>query len=146
VVNGPEQSQESVTAAGGEQGRGGGGGSRRAWDRGSYRGTGEVDRDWGNCWSNPHFMQGTSTRPAAGPKESPRVRPQEDPPPTRDGDGKGAGARTLCLGDKWKISNRFQILFATGDRPAERLLRERNGSISRNFLHFSIKLTLGRGQ
>lgn len=73
--------------------------------------------------------------------------PRKTPPLTRDGDSKGASAGTLCLGDKWKISNRFQILFATGDRPVERLLRQRNGSISRNFfLHFSIKLTLGRGQ
>lgn len=47
-------------------------------------------------------------------------------------------------GDKWKISNRVQIFFATRTPLAGRLLGNRNGSISRNFLHFSIKLTLGR--
>lgn len=81
VGNGPEQSQELVTAATtpqlGGQGRAGGGGSRGAWERGSYRGAGEVDRDWGNCWSNPHFMQGTSTRPAAGLHGA---RAQREPP------------------------------------------------------------------
>lgn len=81
VVNGPEQSQESVTAATapqqGQQGRAGGGGSRGTWGQGSYGGTGEVDGGWGNFWRNPHFMQGTATRPAAG---LPGARAPAEPP------------------------------------------------------------------
>lgn len=73
MVNGPEQSQESVTAAptpqlGGEEGGPSGGGSGRTRERGSYGDTEEVERGrsgGGELLERPHFMQGTPTRPAA---------------------------------------------------------------------------------
>lgn len=46
---------------------------------------------------------------------------------------------------KGKISCAVLISFATGHLPVGRLLRNTNGSISRNFLHVSSKLTLGGG-
>lgn len=42
----------------------GGWGASGAWDMGKLQWSSEDGRDWGNGWSNPHFMQGTSTRPA----------------------------------------------------------------------------------
>lgn len=45
---------------------------------------------------------------------------------------------------KGKISCAVLISFATGHPPVGRLLRNTNGNISRNFLHVSSKLTLGR--
>lgn len=71
--------------------------------------------------------------------------PRRTPPPARGGDGKREVPGQSAWGDKWKISHGIRNCFATGDPPVERLLRNRNGSISRNFLHISIKLTLGRG-
>lgn len=46
---------------------------------------------------------------------------------------------------KGKISCAVLISFATGHLPVGRLLGNTNGSISRNFLHVSSKLTLGGG-
>lgn len=47
-------------------------------------------------------------------------------------------------GDKWKISNKVQIFFATGDLPVERLLQNRNGSISRKLLALQHQTHLGK--
>lgn len=137
----------------GGQGRAGGGDSRGPGNR---EATGARERltgaEWGGLLAQPtlHARHGHSSCCWAMRHVDPHGAlvsgPRKTPPPTREGGGKGASAGTLCLGGKWKVSNRFQILFATGGQPVERLLRERNGSISRNFLHFSVKLTLGRGQ
>lgn len=116
-----------------------------AWDMGTrqWKGPGEPLAQPARHARRTRASGGRSAqRSAPGASAS---GPRRTPPPARGGDGKREVPGQSAWGDKWKISHGIRNCFATGDPPVERLLRNRNGSISRNFLHISIKLTLGRG-
>lgn len=82
----------------------GGDGSRGARGQGSSRGTEEGGKGLGEALEPPTLHARTSALllGCAGPQTAPKAGPRNPAPPTQDGHGQEASARTLCLGDKWK--------------------------------------------
>lgn len=140
-----QNSQASVTVATTTRGECG---ARGRGTTGSGLGHGEATmalkmEGQGDGRSNPHFMQGTAACPAAlqssGPWSLALGKLHLDPRGRQQGDG----CRHPAWGESGKSATESRC-FAQGS-PVGRSLPSRNGSISRNSLHISFKLTRGGG-
>lgn len=155
VVHGPEQGQASVAAAVAPRGecdagaKGGPGGS----GRGHGEATMALKRKTGTREMAGATHTSCKARPlilllckALGPG-APGARPSENSASHPRGRRQGDKCQLPAWGERVRVDSQQQgsACFAQGS-PAGRLLLNRNGSVSRNSLHVSIKLTREEGR